>query len=82
MLFRRVHWKQAGFNDLDVLTAWVDSTPALLLILLGAGALWFIVKTCPWTPERRAEYYLCAALAVVMADISRLRIRRSGVTFC
>ena len=67
MFYRQVHWKQAGLNNLEVVTSWINSVQALLLILLGAAALWFLVRTCPWTPQRRAEFYLCAWLTVVMA---------------
>jgi hypothetical protein len=62
-IFRRVHWDGATTHDIDALTAWLDSTPALLLGALALGGLLFLRKQSGWGRQLRAELYLCAWLA-------------------
>ncbi len=62
-LFRRVNWNGATTHDIDVLTAWLNSTPAFLLGLLALAGLFFLRRQSGWDRLRRAEFYLCAWLA-------------------
>ena len=62
-IFRRVKWEGATAHDVDALTAWLDSTPALLLGLLALAGLFFLRKQAAWERRRRAEFYLCAWLS-------------------
>ena len=61
-LFRRVNWPGATAHDIDALTAWLDSTPALLLGALALAGFLFLLRQSGWDHLRRAELYLCASL--------------------
>jgi hypothetical protein len=66
VFYRGVNWGNTTRHDLEVLTAWFDSTHALLLGLLAAAGVLFTVKN---QPDRRwrQELYLCGWLAVALA---------------
>jgi hypothetical protein len=58
MLYRREGWSSQSHHDFDVLTSWINSGQALLLLVLAAlGAAW---------SPRRSELRLCAWLSLVM----------------
>ncbi len=65
-LFRREKWTGATPHDVDVLSAWLDSTPALFLGLLGLTGIVFMARKSGWERMRRAEFYLASALAVTL----------------
>jgi 4-amino-4-deoxy-L-arabinose transferase-like glycosyltransferase len=65
LFYRRSGWERATSNDLDVLTSWVDSGPALLLGLLALTGL-LVVRNSDWDRDRRSEFYLCAWLVGAM----------------
>ncbi len=67
LLYRRSDWPGALSHDADVLTAWVDSGQALLLIVLSAVALRLVWTRSDWPRLKKAEYYLCAWLAAGLA---------------
>lgn len=67
LLYRRSDWEGATSHDLDVLTSWIDSGPALLLGLLAVTGLLFIAKRSGWERVQRSEFYLCAWLAGAMS---------------
>ncbi len=60
---RRAKWEGATGHDLDVLTSWVDSGPALLVGLLAIAGLLFVARKTNWPRALQREYYLCAWLA-------------------
>lgn len=62
MIYRAVNWYSATAHNIGVLTAWLNSAQALLLILLAAYGL-----TRQWDAERRADLRLCAWLAGILA---------------
>jgi 4-amino-4-deoxy-L-arabinose transferase-like glycosyltransferase len=66
LFYRSVDWDNAIQHDLEVLTAWVDSTEALLLALLAAAGVLFTVKS---RQDRRwrQELVLCCWLAAALA---------------
>ena len=66
-LFRRVKWEGATTHDIDVLSAWLDSTPALLLGSLGIAGFLYVLKRREWDEERRREIYLSSALVAALA---------------
>ena len=65
--FRRLYWPETTQHDLEILTSWIDSGHALLLGLLGVSGLIFVVRRSQWPHAVKAEYYLCAWLAAVLA---------------
>jgi hypothetical protein len=70
--YRRLSWEGATEHDIDVMLSWIDSSQALILLLLAVGGLLFVWKRSQWERGRRAEFYLCAWLAAALAlHISR-----------
>lgn len=67
LFFRQVEWEGAVRHDLEVLTSWMDSTQGLLLGLLALAGLLFIAKRSGWDRARKAEFYLCAWLALALS---------------
>jgi hypothetical protein len=65
-LFRRVNWEGATQHDLEVMSSWLNSSQALLLGLLAVGGALFIATRGPWSPSRRAEFYLSGWLALAL----------------
>src|SRR4051794_5668526 len=63
-LFRRVNWPGATTHDVDVFTAWLNSTPALICGLIAIAGVLFLKKQSDWERSRRSEFYLCWWLAV------------------
>lgn len=66
-LYRRADWPGATPHDVDVLSKWLVSTPALFMGLLALAGIIFIVKKSDWDREHRAEFYLCGWLTVALA---------------
>ncbi|MBZ5725843.1 MAG: hypothetical protein LAP87_12705 [Acidobacteriia bacterium] len=64
--YRRVNWEDATAHDLAVLTSWLVSSQPLLLALLAALGLRFIARMSGWDRAKRAEFYLCAWLALAI----------------
>jgi len=60
-LFRRVNWAGATVHDIDVLTAWLNSTETTFLAALVIAGVFFVRKAS-WDRERRREFYLCGWL--------------------
>jgi len=65
--FRKVYWPESLRHDLEVLFSWIDSAPALVLGLLAMFGLFYIARRSTWAREVKAEFYLCAWLAVALA---------------
>jgi hypothetical protein len=65
LFYRRVNWEGATPHDVDVLTAWVNSSQALLMALFALVGFWFIRSESGWERSRRAEFFLSGWLAVV-----------------
>ena len=63
LLYRQSDWPHATRQNLEVLVSWIDSGPALLLILLALGGYLFVRFRADWEPVRKAELYLCAWLS-------------------
>ena len=66
LLFRQVEWSGAIAHDVGVLMAWVNSAQALTVGLLALAGLLFIRFRSDWTKQERAEFYLCAWLALAL----------------
>ncbi len=66
--FRKLYWPDTTRHDLEILTSWIDSGPALLLGLLALFGLLYIARRSEWPPSLKAEFYLCAWLAVGVAS--------------
>ena len=67
VFFRRLYWPETTRHDLEMLTAWIDNGQALLLGLLALGGLVYIVRQSGWPQAVKAEFYLCAWLAVALS---------------
>ncbi len=65
-IFRRVKWNGATPHDVDVLSAWLDDAPALLLGLLAIAGVLFIARKSNWEYARRREFFLCAWLSAAL----------------
>lgn len=65
-LFRRVNWAGATTHDIDVFTAWLQSTPALLLLFFGVAGFLFLRHAPDWNRQRIAEFRLCAYLSAAL----------------
>jgi hypothetical protein len=67
LLFRQVQWAGAISHDIfAVLMAWTVSAQALLFGLLGLAGLLFVRFRSDWSKQQRAEFYLCAWLALAL----------------
>lgn len=64
--FRTLYWPHTTEHDFDIVTSWVDSGQALLLILLFVAGLLFVWRRSQWESAIRREFYLCAWLALGM----------------
>lgn len=62
--FREIYWSDPLPHDIETLTAWVSEPQSLLTGLLSIFAVVYIARRSDWNPERRAEFYLCAWLAL------------------
>lgn len=63
--YRQVDWAGALAHDFDVMISWIDFSQALILGLLALAGLLFVVRS-KWDRARRAEFYLCAWLALAL----------------
>lgn len=62
-IFRRINWSGATAHDFDVLTAWLNDAPSLLLGAFALVGIASLRRFSSLTPERRAEYVLSAWIA-------------------
>ena len=65
--YRVVYWPDPMPHDLDTVTGWLADPQSLLLGLLAIFGGVYIAKRSAWNLERRAEFYLCAGLALGMS---------------
>ena len=65
-LFRRVNWPGATAHDVDVVTAWLQSTPAMLLVFFGMAGFLFLRNAPDWDTHLKAEFRLCAYLSIAV----------------
>ncbi len=63
MKYRRLEWEGATSHDIEVMMAWLGSTPSLMLALLAIAGFWYLYTQSGWEHKVRAEFYLCAWLA-------------------
>jgi hypothetical protein len=63
-VYRRVGWEGAAEHNVDVMLSWIDSSHALLLVVLAAAGFVFVRYRCDWTRAQRAEFHLCLLLAL------------------
>jgi hypothetical protein len=72
VFFRRLYWPDTTRHDLEILTSWIDNGQALVLGLLALGGLVYVVRQSAWPQALKAEYYLCAWLALALsAEVGR-----------
>jgi hypothetical protein len=65
-IYRRVNWTGATTHDVDVLSAWLVSSQALLMGLLAVAGSAFVLKRWKSERERRAEFVLCIWLSLAL----------------
>ena len=61
--FRHANWGSTVGHDLAQMSAWLDSTQAVLLILLAVAG-WWLVRSSESDGPLRAELYLCTWMAL------------------
>jgi 4-amino-4-deoxy-L-arabinose transferase-like glycosyltransferase len=66
-LYRQVDWPGATRHNLEVVASWIDSGPALLLLLLAAGGLLWLRFRSNWNAREKSEFSLCGWLALALA---------------
>jgi hypothetical protein len=66
-VFRKLYWPETTRHDIEILTSWIDSGQALLIGLLAVAGLLYIARHSQWPAAMKAEFYLCAWLAAVLA---------------
>lgn len=71
--YRQVAWPHVNEHDLELITGWIESGQALLIMLLAGAGVAFVRK-CRWDRERKAEFYLCGWLVVALT-VHLLRAR-------
>ncbi len=67
LFFRTLYWAHTTQHDLEIVTSWIDSGQALVLLLLSLAGLLFILFRSEWPREIRREFYLCAWLTIGMS---------------
>jgi hypothetical protein len=67
VFFRELYWPETTRHDLEVLASWIDSGQALLLGLLALFGLLYVARRSGWAPALKAEFYLCAWLALALS---------------
>lgn len=65
LLFRDVQWEGSWRQNFEVYFFWIDSSNALLLIVLSAAGLLFVLRS-DWERRWRSEIYLCGWLALAL----------------
>lgn len=71
LFFRKLYWPETTQHDLEIVTSWIDSGQALILLLLCVAGLLFVVFRSQWKAEIRREFYLSAwLLAAICLEIS------------
>jgi len=63
-LYRQADWPDAGKQNLDVATAWMNNYEAAMLIGLACLGLTYIVKRSNWDRSKKREFYLCVWLTL------------------
>ncbi|MGH9697022.1 MAG: hypothetical protein ACRD5Z_22950, partial [Bryobacteraceae bacterium] len=66
-LYRSANWPGATLHDLGVVTAWVDSTPVLLVGLLALVGIRRVFKESAWGAGFRLAAWLSLGLALCIA---------------
>lgn len=66
LFYRQVWWGGWQLHDLEVFTAWLDCSQAMILGALAIAGVIF-VRRSDWDPDVRAEFYLCGWLALTMS---------------
>ena len=66
-LYRRVNWPGATLHDLGVMTAWLNSTQALLLGVLALAGVRRVFGSSEWGAEFRLAAWLSLALGLFNA---------------
>ena len=66
LFFRKLYWPETTSHDIEVLTSWIESPQALLTGLLAGLGVLYVSRRSQWPEAVKAEYYLCAWLAVAL----------------
>ena len=66
-LYRRANWPGATLHDLGVITAWLNSTQALLIGGLAFLGVCCVYRNSAWGSEFRLAMWLCLGLALFIA---------------
>ncbi len=64
--YRQLNWEGATEHNFDVLTSWIDSPQALMLVLLAIAGIVFVRTKSALDRGRRAELHLCGWIALAL----------------
>ena len=64
--YRRTNWEDATPHDIEVLTSWLTSPHALILVILAVAGLVFVARSSGWKSSVRSEWCLPAWLALAI----------------
>ena len=64
--YRAVGWADPTSHDIDVLSSWLVSAQASMLLVLAIAGIYFIHRRSGWPRDVRAEFYLCAWIPIIM----------------
>src|SRR5262249_42051674 len=67
LLYRQVDWPGSAGQNLEVAALWINSGPALLVLLLSAGGMVWLRYRSTWDRRVKSEFYLCGWLSLVLA---------------
>ena len=66
LVYREVHWPAAAQQNHEVFLSWIDSSHALLLVLLSLAGLAFLRRSSNADPRLRRDLCLCACAALAL----------------
>ncbi len=65
--FRKLYWPETTRHDLETLTSWINSGPALVTGLLALFGLLYVARRSQWPRPLKAEFYLCVWLSAALS---------------
>ncbi len=63
LFYRGLHWEDATAHNIEIMLSWVDSSHALVLVLLAIAGFVFVRSSNEWNQRQRAELQLCLMAA-------------------
>lgn len=64
--YRAINWENTPNHNIEAITAVFLSSQAMILGILALAGSFFVVRKSGWAKEQKAEFYLCAGLALTL----------------